>query len=185
MRPPKSPLRRGGAQGGSGSNPPSWIPNRGVQCEPVQKILRLTLLRSDGVVRLGCRVITAPYVVFTVRGRDEGSPRRGRTQPLRRGYGVGGPEKKPPVTHRDGVGGLLNNHRACRDCRDCWMDLEVDSRSALLVFPVLQTTSEIFFFADQNTAAVAPARCIGWKIGPRADTCCSFGLELRLCERAC
>ena len=28
---PEDPQRRGGAQGGSGSSPPSWIPNRGVQ----------------------------------------------------------------------------------------------------------------------------------------------------------
>ena len=31
---PEKPLRSGGAQGGSQSNPPSWIPNRGVQDEP-------------------------------------------------------------------------------------------------------------------------------------------------------
>ena len=41
---PKSPCV--GAQGGSWSNPPNWISNRGVQRKPVQKILRLTLLHS-------------------------------------------------------------------------------------------------------------------------------------------
>ena len=42
-----------------------------------------------------------------------------------------------------GVGGPVKSHRACRNCRDCWMDPEVDSRPALLVLSVLQTTSEI------------------------------------------
>ena len=41
---PEEPLRREGAQGGSGSSPLNWIPNRGVQGEPVQMILRSTYL---------------------------------------------------------------------------------------------------------------------------------------------
>ena len=44
---PEEPLRRGGAQGGSGSSPPIWIPNCGVQVVPVQKMLRSTLLHSE------------------------------------------------------------------------------------------------------------------------------------------
>ena len=42
----------GGAQGGSGSNPPSWIPNRGVQVEPVQSDTEVDIVASRGVVRL-------------------------------------------------------------------------------------------------------------------------------------
>ena len=43
---PEELLRWGGAQGGSGSSPPIWIPNRGVQGEPMQKILRSTCTRA-------------------------------------------------------------------------------------------------------------------------------------------
>ena len=43
---PEEPLRGGEGQGGSGSSPPMWIPNRGVQGEPVQKILRSTYIRA-------------------------------------------------------------------------------------------------------------------------------------------
>ena len=43
---PEETLRRGGAQGGSGSHGPSWIPNRGVQVEAVQLILRSTYTRA-------------------------------------------------------------------------------------------------------------------------------------------
>ena len=42
-----------GAQGGSGSSPPNWIPNRGVQVQPVLMILRLTYLRLGR--RAACR----------------------------------------------------------------------------------------------------------------------------------
>ena len=63
--PPPRPSPRGGAQGGSGSNPPNWIPSRGSR-EPVQKILRSTLLHSSGArhVRLGRRVNSLPYVLL-------------------------------------------------------------------------------------------------------------------------
>ena len=48
----EEPLRGGGAQGGSGSTPPSWIPNRGVQDEAC------TVQSDDAVnnyIRLGRR----------------------------------------------------------------------------------------------------------------------------------
>ena len=48
-------------------------------------------------------------------------PREANTAPLTvilRGWWS--PLPKPPSAHRDGVGGLLKNHRACRDCRDRW-----------------------------------------------------------------
>ena len=98
-------------------------------------------MQSDagGVERLERRVIVFVNVVFSVRDRDEGSL-GGRTQPLRRGYGVGCLLENHQVIHRDSIGGLLENHRACRDC---WLDPEVDSCPALLVFSMLQTTSEI------------------------------------------
>ena len=35
---PEKTLRRGGTQGGSGSNPPNWIPNRRVQGDPCTRV---------------------------------------------------------------------------------------------------------------------------------------------------
>ena len=75
-------LRGGRVQGGSGSNPPNWIPNRGLHGEPVQSDTgqQLHCCRARHV-RLGRRVITVPYIVFAVRGRDEGSPRGANRAP--------------------------------------------------------------------------------------------------------
>ena len=50
---PEKPLRRGGAQGLSGSSIPNWIPNRGVQVEPVLMILQSTYIRPGR--RAACR----------------------------------------------------------------------------------------------------------------------------------
>ena len=46
---PEEPRRWGGVQGGSGSSPPSWIPNRGVQ---VQMILRCGTPSGGGAVSM-------------------------------------------------------------------------------------------------------------------------------------
>ena len=54
---PEEHLRRGGAQGGSGSSPPSWIPNRGVQGEPVQMIL-LNIHSCRALCRLPRQLLT-------------------------------------------------------------------------------------------------------------------------------
>ena len=110
---PEESLCGGGAQGGSGSNPPSWIPNRGVQGEPCTKRCWSTYYIRLGRVRLERLIIVFSYVDVTVKGRDECFSLEGRTQPrcimpiFHRVYGVCGLLKKPPLPHRDGVGGLL------------------------------------------------------------------------------
>ena len=63
----EEPLRRGGAQGGSGSSPPSWIPNCGVQGEPVQMILRSTCIRAGR--RAGCCGMTIKANNKSVKNR--------------------------------------------------------------------------------------------------------------------
>ena len=62
---PEEPLRRGGAQGGSGSNPPNWIPNSGVQGEPCAvRCCQLITSVWGRHVRLVRRVIALPYVLL-------------------------------------------------------------------------------------------------------------------------
>ena len=98
---PEEPLRRGGAQGGSGSNPPNWIPNRGVQGELVQSDAAVNSITSRGVVQLERRIIVFAFVDVTVRGCNECPSSEGRTQPrdivlaLHCVYGGGGLLKKP------------------------------------------------------------------------------------------
>ena len=63
---PEEPLRRVGAQGGSGLNPPIWNPNSGVQGEPCA--VRYRSIHDNrpgrGVVQLERRVTALPCVPF-------------------------------------------------------------------------------------------------------------------------
>ena len=98
---PEEALRRGGAQGGSGSNPPNWIPNRGVQGEPVQSDSAVKIMTSRGVVQLERRITKFAYVDVT-GGAAMSAPLQGaNTAPLRRAF----------ITQCFyGVGGRLKNH---------------------------------------------------------------------------
>ena len=61
---PEEPLRRGGAQGGSGSSPPNWIPNSGVQGVPVQSD---DAVNSDHSSNTRCRTTRTPYLRVRLR----------------------------------------------------------------------------------------------------------------------
>ena len=60
---PEEPLRRRGAEGGSGSSPSNWIPNSGVQGWPVQSddAVNSYVRLERGVVRLGRRINEFAY----------------------------------------------------------------------------------------------------------------------------
>ena len=83
-------LRRRGAQDGSGSNPPNWIP----LCRKIL-VNMLHPSRADANVS---DAVSLPCPTCSCEGAAMSGPPRS-------GYGVGG---------------LLENHRTCRDCRDSW-----------------------------------------------------------------
>ena len=102
---------------GLGQGLPTGSPKLGSRVSPYRAMLWSTyyILRARHV-RLGRHVNSLPCVLFTGRSHDEClSPRRERTQRrytvllLHRAFtGLVAP-KKPPLTHRDGVGGLFGN----------------------------------------------------------------------------
>ena len=74
----KKPLRKGGAHGGSGSNPLNWIPIVGSRDEPYRRYCGQTLF--VGHVRLERRVISLLYVL-SVRCRHEAPFEKENTVP--------------------------------------------------------------------------------------------------------
>ena len=235
------PLRRGGAGRGLGQTLSTG--NRGVQGEPVQKILRSTYILA-GLESYVSNAVSSLSPTTMKRCRDK-SPFGGEHSPFTvltglvvfktttKGLVVTTPppsssDHRVPAAYAATAGGfwvLPDEYRNLGDdsrknassfsamtgstanppyCISRRLferishisnmkvdtDLEVDPRLALLVFSVLQTTSGSStygnpLFEEPEHKSCGTACSIDWKIGPRANTNCSFGLEFRLCKRAC
>ena len=87
----------------SGSNPLDWIPSRGVQGEPVQKILRSTYILA-GQESSVTNAVSPCSSTTTIRGRDE-CPFGGEHSPSAVLTGVGGPPENHQCLAVYGVGG--------------------------------------------------------------------------------